>query len=76
MHPLVSNLEQLSESELENKIFDLSKKYYMTQNPDLHMQIVLIIEDYRTILNKKHQEALQTAMANRNKGLDNLINID
>ena len=76
MHPLVTEIEKLSESEIEQKIHDLSKKYYMTRNFQLQEQIIMVLEDYRAALSKKQQAALQAAIDNRNKGLDKLINID
>ena len=76
MHPLVNEIEKLSESEIEQKINDLSKKYYMTRNFQLQEQIIMVLEDYRAALSKKQQAALQAAIDNRNKGLDKLINID
>ena len=75
MHPLVSELDKMSETELEQKIHDLTKKYYMTTNAELQNQIIMIIDDYKSAITKKQQDALTTAMENRNKGLDKLINI-
>ena len=42
---------------------------------ELQNQIIMIIDDYKSAITKKQQDALTTAMENRNKGLDKLINI-
>ena len=38
MHPLAGDLESLKDIDLENKINDLTKKYFMTRNPGLQAQ--------------------------------------
>jgi hypothetical protein len=39
MHPLISNLENLKDSEIDFKINDLTKKYFQSANPDLRQQV-------------------------------------
>ena len=50
MHPLIVNLENIKTHELEEKIAELSKKYFLTHNPDLQFQIVSIIDEYKNEL--------------------------
>lgn len=76
MHPLITNLETLKMSELETTITELSKKYFLTNNPDLQFQIASIIDMYKIELDKKRRDEWKKVQDNRDKGLDKLINID
>lgn len=76
MHPLVDNLDNLKENELENKINDLTRKYFQTSNPQIKHQISLILDDYKIALQKKRDMSYNEMMNSRNKDLDNLIKID
>ena len=76
MHPLVQNLENLKEIELENKINDLTRKYFQSSNPEVKHQISMILDDYKLALQKKQTIAYQEMMNSRNKDLDNLIKVD
>ena len=42
MHPLVNNLSQLKDSELESKIQELTRKYFSTSNFQVQTQIAMI----------------------------------
>ena len=66
----------MKESDIELKIAELSKKYFMTQNMELRSQISLMIDTYRTELEIHKQAMWDQINQNRNKGLDKLINID
>ena len=46
MHPLVEDLSSLKDNEIESKVLDLSKKYWMSRNPDLQFQIKLLLDQY------------------------------
>lgn len=75
MHPLVSNLDTMTMSELEAKIADLSKKYFQTSNISLQSQISMVLESYQTALSTKRQAELTKLIDKSDKGLDKLINI-
>jgi len=75
MHPLLGNLDSLKDNELEQKIFDLSKKYFMTNNTGVKAQIAAVLDSYKEELSKRQKEAWEKMMANRNKDLDKLINV-
>jgi len=69
-HPLIHDVNDLSESELTDKINDLSKKYMIAQrsgNAQLCNQIGMAIETYRN----KRQE-----IYNRDKNSDHDDKID
>jgi undecaprenyl pyrophosphate synthase len=75
MHPLVSNLETLKDSELENKINELTRKYFTTYNSELQRQVVMILDSYKEELSKRKQAEYEKMMNTRNKDLDKLINV-
>jgi hypothetical protein len=75
MHPLAGNLSEIKDGDLENKIFDLSKKYFQTPNMDVRNQISMLLETYKEELSKRRRESLEKMMSNRDKKLDNLINV-
>jgi hypothetical protein len=75
MHPLVNNLESLKDGELENKINELSRKYFSTHNFELQQQISMVIDSYREELAKRRQAEYEKLMQTRNKDLDKLINV-
>ena len=75
MHPLVSNLETLKDSELENKINELTRKYFTTYNFELQRQVVMILDSYKEELSKRKQAEYEKMMNTRNKDLDKLINV-
>jgi hypothetical protein len=76
MHPLIdSNLGNLKEAELENKIQELSKKYFLANNPTVKDQIVMILEDYKQELQTRRMKQWQDQYQKRDTDLDSLINI-
>jgi hypothetical protein len=77
MHPLFENSDNLSTSEIEDKILLLNRRYYQTRNPQVQEQISMLLDTYkleletRMVAEKKRQQDQQ----NGESGLDNLINI-
>ena len=76
MHPLVVELGNLKDSEIEIKITELSKKYFQTQNPYLQGQILSVLEAYKDELSVRRHNDWVKMNETRDKGLDKLINID
>jgi hypothetical protein len=76
MHPLVENLSHLKDGEVEQKISDLTGKYFAASNPDLRQQIVMILETYKEEQSRRQRVAYDKMMQSRDKGLDKLININ
>lgn len=72
-NPLV-DLNLLSDAELDQKIRDLSKKYFQTRNPQVQMQIASVLEMHREEF--KARQAQQQTQQNDDSDLDNLININ
>lgn len=75
MHPFINDLDHLKDSEVEAKINDLSKKYWMTYNPEVRQQIIMVLDTYREELAKRRKAEYDKMMQSQGKGLDKLINI-
>jgi hypothetical protein len=75
MHPLVGDLSSTKDSELENKINELTRKYFMTPNPGVKAQMASILDTYKEELSKRKSVEYEKMMNSRDKGLDKLINI-
>ncbi len=75
-HPLQEDLSNLTDSEVENKLQELSRKYFAAQrmgNRDLLTQVSTFVNIYRNELSRRYMT--------KNKGdldrdLDQLINVD
>ena len=76
MHPLSGNLADLKDSEIESKIQDLTKKYFMTNNSEVKHQISSLLENYNQEIGRRRQIALAKLMENSGKDLDKLIKVN
>ena len=76
MHPLAGDLETLKDSEIETKIQDLSRKYFMTHNSNVQQQISMILQDYNQELSKRRQAALEKMMKTADKSIDKLVKVN
>jgi hypothetical protein len=76
MHPLVGDLSGLKDSEVENKINELSRKYFMTPNPLLREQISLALGTFKEELARRRSAEWQKMMDNQGKDLDKLIKVN
>jgi hypothetical protein len=76
MHPLAGNIGSLKDTEIENKINDLTRKYFMTKNFGIQQQISALLDTYKDELGKRRREEYEKMMNSRDKGLDKLININ
>jgi|TARA_B100002019_G_C21274135_1_gene604185 hypothetical protein len=72
LHPIEDNLDKYTNQELEAKYSELTKKFYMTRNPQVKNQMATLIEMYRLEIRTRHAKEMAK---NQNKDLDNLINI-
>lgn len=77
MHPFINNLSEMSDNELEEKIFLLNRRFFQTSNPELKSQITLALDTYKEEVNVRRAIAAQKQKDQQDveKGLDNLINI-
>lgn len=75
MHPLINNLSNIKDSELDTKINDLTRKYFATSNFELRQQIIMVLESYKEELGNRKRIEYENMMKSRDKGLDKLINV-
>lgn len=76
MHPLIGDISQIKDAELDQKISDLTKKYFMTHNPGVQAQISAVLQAYKEEQQRRQQVAWEKMMNNRDKNLDKLINVN
>jgi len=75
-NPLVDSFDDLSDSEVDQKIVDLQKKYFMSQNLQVQSQIASILDMYREEARARQQKAYaKMNQSNDDADLDNLINV-
>ena len=74
-HPLVTNLQEHTDDELQSKLHSLTNKYYMTYNPSVQYQIQMIIDDLQNELARR-VATRQIEQSEELKELDGLININ
>jgi hypothetical protein len=72
---LVKDFAELTDTQVEEKVIELGRKYWMTNNPDLRVQISNILEMYKEEARARRARAYQKSQQDDDKGLDNLINI-
>ena len=75
MHPLAEDFSSLKDQEIEQRLQDLSSKYWKTHNPMLQHQIASFIELYKEELAARRAKVWTEQYQKRDKGLDNLINV-
>lgn len=75
MNPFVDGASELSEAQLIDKIEDLSRKYFMTSNPQVREQMASILDIYKLEFEERKVRT-QQKQDDDNKDLDNLININ
>lgn len=76
MHPLAEDMRQLKDTEIEERILDLSKKYFQATNPHIKHQITLFLDLYKEELNSRRAKIWQEQYQKRDTDLDSLININ
>jgi hypothetical protein len=75
-NPLVDNLNHLKDNEVEEKLLELSKKYFAAQRlgkPEMLTQIANFVTMYKQEMSKRNASKLKTQL---DGDLDQLINVD
>jgi hypothetical protein len=75
-NPLVENVRELKDTDLENKIQELSRKYHMAarmMSGSVPMQIAVVLESYREELARRQAEAMKVLAQKSDKNLEGLI---
>jgi hypothetical protein len=79
-NPLLGDLTKLKNEDVETKIFDLTKKYYIAMRlgqGSAAQQIALNLDAYKSELQQRQIRSLKDLnKQNQNNGLDDLINVD
>jgi hypothetical protein len=76
IHPFSGDLTQLKDNELEEKLFELNKKYSIASrlgDPELLTQVETFVIIYREEMSRRH---LSKAIGGQDNDLDQLINVD
>ncbi len=76
MHPLIGDLSNLKDGEVDSKINELTRKYFATNSFELKEQIAMALDTYKQEMAKRQQRAYEKMMSNRNKDLDKLIKVN
>jgi len=76
MHPLLSDLSELKDADLEQKIQNLSRKYFMTHNVEVRHQMIMVLDSLKTELDHRRRNQLTKMMDTKDKTLDNLVKVN
>ena len=75
-NPLLDSFEDLTDSEIENKISELTRKYFISKNPQVQQQISTILEMFKEeIRSRRAKQKLKEQEQNGENGLDDLIKV-
>jgi len=74
-HPLIDQLDDLTITEVENKIVELQRKYFQTRNPELQTQISMILDIYKEEARSRRAKEFVNQQQKDDSDLDTLINI-
>tara|TARA_B100000780_G_C20707396_1_gene281246 strand:- start:50 stop:289 length:240 start_codon:yes stop_codon:yes gene_type:complete len=77
INPLIDSLEHFTLPELEEKVTELQRKYFMSANPSVQVQISNVLDIYLLELQDRRMKEFQRQnnQENGENSLDNLINI-
>lgn len=77
MHPLQLDISKISDTELEEKIKELTKKYFtvMKVSPSASNQVLMLLEGYREEQEKREFARTQNRKDSYGGEFDDLINI-
>ena len=77
INPLIDNLDGFTLQELDQKVSDLQRKYFMTPNPQVQAQIANVLDIYRLEQQDRRLKEMMRQQNDENgeNSLDKLINI-
>ena len=78
IHPLLEDCSKLTNVELDLRIQDLSKKYFIAARMGQGMivsQMITILDIYHEEIGRRREKAMKETI-NKDRTLDDLINID
>jgi hypothetical protein len=77
-HPLVEDLKNVKDTDLENRITDLTKKYFIAARSGqggLCAQILKVLDMLKEEQQSRYRKNLEN-LNKKNQGLDDLINVE
>lgn len=77
-NPLLPDLSKVKNDDIDLKITELMKKYFIAANAGQGIvcgQIQVILEAYRAEQSRRHEQSMKKLQQN-NKNLDDYINVD
>jgi tryptophanase len=74
-NPLTEDLSKLKDAEIENKIQELSRKYFQTANYNVQHQLTVFLDMYKAELATRRARMWQEQYQKRDTDLDSLINV-
>jgi hypothetical protein len=74
-HPLITDLKSLKDSDLDQKLEELTRKYWLTSNQEVRYQMTVLIDMYQAELKIRRDALMKSHMEKRNKDMDNLIKV-
>lgn len=74
MHPLLGTLKELTDSQLETKLYTLNRMYFITDNPEVRQQMILIMDSIKIEMEERRSSSRNTP-GNLDDDLDKLINV-
>lgn len=74
IHPGVTDLHELTDQQLEAKLYKLNSMYFITDNEDVRQQMLLLMDTYKIALEER-RFAAKKKQENGKDDLDNLINV-
>jgi hypothetical protein len=78
-NPLIEDLSKLKDTDLDNKIADLSRKYHIaarTMGGGILTQLAVTLEHYKNEQSRRQREAMKALAEKSNKSLEGLIKRD
>jgi len=78
-HPFEGDLSQLKDTEIEEKIIELNRKFYQAYRlgkPELLTQLSTFVTIYRDEMARRYAEKTKSARGQMDGDLDQLINVD
>jgi len=73
-NPLADSFDDLTDSQIQEKVQDLTRRYYQTSNPGLQSQIAVMLDMFRQEQTTRMYR--QKQQDDDDPDLDNLININ
>jgi|13_taG_2_1085334.scaffolds.fasta_scaffold43186_1 hypothetical protein len=74
-NPLIDNINDLNDMQVEEKVAELSKKYWQTRNPEVQMQIGTALNQFKEELYIRKQKEMNKPVDDGDNSLDKLIKV-